>query len=84
MPHPAQIFILGNPRSGTTLLRLTLACHPQLAVPAECGFALWLHGRYRDWTLISLPRESSTLGESTEVHVRQVSLGRRRGLTVIS
>lgn len=52
MPHPSPspIFILGNPRSGTTLLRLMLACHPRLAVPPECGFALWLRDRYGDWS----------------------------------
>ncbi|VGO21030.1 sulfotransferase family protein [Pontiella sulfatireligans] len=35
-------FIIGNPRSGTTLLRLMLASHPDLLVTPECGFALWL------------------------------------------
>lgn len=49
MPHSTPIFILGNPRSGTTLLQLMLACHPRLAVPPECGFALWLYDRYGDW-----------------------------------
>lgn len=49
MSLSSPIFILGNPRSGTTLLRLMLACHPRLAVPPECGFALWLRDRYGDW-----------------------------------
>ena len=49
MSLSSPIFILGNPRSGTTLLRLMLACHPRLAVPPECGFALWLRERYGDW-----------------------------------
>jgi hypothetical protein len=35
-------FILGNPRSGTTLLRLMLNNHPEIAVPPECGFTEWL------------------------------------------
>ena len=34
-PRP---FIVGSPRSGTTLLRLMLDAHPQLAIPAETHF----------------------------------------------
>jgi hypothetical protein len=45
------IFILGNPRSGTTLLRLLLAAHPRLAVPPECGFVLWLLPEFGAWSL---------------------------------
>ncbi|HEX5132871.1 MAG TPA: sulfotransferase [Candidatus Krumholzibacteria bacterium] len=36
----APIFIIGNPRSGTTLLRLMLTCHPHIVVPPEAGFAV--------------------------------------------
>jgi hypothetical protein len=43
------IFVVGNPRSGTTLLRLMLTCHPDIVVPPECGFALWLRPAYADW-----------------------------------
>lgn len=39
-------FILGNPRSGTTLLRLMLNSHPLITVPPECGFMLWLSKKY--------------------------------------
>lgn len=38
--------ILGNPRSGTTLLRLILSSHSQITVPPEAGFAVWL---YENW-----------------------------------
>lgn len=41
-------FIIGNPRSGTTLLRLMLACHPDLLVTPECGFAVWLADEYEN------------------------------------
>ncbi|MEI2419192.1 sulfotransferase [Arthrospira platensis SPKY2] len=41
-------FIIGNPRSGTTLLRLMLNNHPQITVPPECGFALWLSEKYQN------------------------------------
>src|SRR3954467_9639002 len=31
-------FIVGAPRSGTTLLRFMLDAHPELAIPPETGF----------------------------------------------
>ena len=34
-------FILGNPRSGTSLFRLMLNAHPQIVAPPECGFIQW-------------------------------------------
>lgn len=40
-------FILGNPRSGTSLFRLMLNSHPEIVVPPECGFALWLKDKYK-------------------------------------
>ena len=43
-------FIIGNPRSGTTLLRLMLTSHPSLVVPPEGGFAIHLHSMYRDFS----------------------------------
>jgi Sulfotransferase family len=36
--YPAMPVIVGAPRSGTTLLRLMLDAHPQLAIPPETGF----------------------------------------------
>lgn len=45
--------ILGNPRSGTTLLRLMLSAHSKVIVPPEAGFAVWL---YENWSgSFSLP-----------------------------
>lgn len=41
-----MFFILGNPRSGTTLLRLMLTCHPKIHVPPECGFIIWWAKKY--------------------------------------
>ncbi len=35
---PPAPFIVGVPRSGTTLLRLQLDAHPELAIPPETGF----------------------------------------------
>ncbi len=48
MSHP-PFFVIGSPRSGTTLLRLLLTSHPALVVPPECGFVVWLHPTFGDW-----------------------------------
>jgi len=42
-------FIIGNPRSGTSLLRLLLTCHPDLSVPPESSFMMWLLDKYKNW-----------------------------------
>ena len=36
--HPPVPFIVGSPRSGTTLLRMMLDSHSQIAIPPETGF----------------------------------------------
>lgn len=40
------MFIIGSPRSGTTLLRLMLNAHKNVCVPPECGFIQWLAPKY--------------------------------------
>ena len=42
----APVFIIGNPRSGTTLIRLMLTCHPQIVIPPESGFLVTLYPKY--------------------------------------
>lgn len=42
----APIFIIGNPRSGTTMLRLMLASHPHIGVPPESGWLIELYGKF--------------------------------------
>lgn len=37
-PNPPAVFVVGSPRSGTTLLRMMLDSHSQLAIPPETGF----------------------------------------------
>ena len=39
-------FILGNPRSGTSMFRLMLNAHSKITVPPESGFALWFVDKY--------------------------------------
>jgi len=45
----APLFIIGTPRSGTTLLRLMLNNHKNIVVPPECSFAVWWYEKYKDW-----------------------------------
>jgi hypothetical protein len=39
-------FILGRPRSGTTLLRTLFDAHPDVCIPPECKFILDLYPKY--------------------------------------
>ena len=50
MKSDMPIIILGNPRSGTTLLRLVLTSHPQICIPPEAGFMCWLWPQFLDWS----------------------------------
>jgi Sulfotransferase family len=43
----SPLFIIGNPRSGTTLLRLMLTNHKNIVIPPECGFAVWFYDKYK-------------------------------------
>ena len=49
----SPIFVVGSDRSGTTLLRLMLTCHPDVAIPPESLFALQL---YPTWGKVLLKR----------------------------
>ena len=50
------VFIIANPRSGSSMLRLMLTCHRELHVPPECGFVMWLRDAYGDWSEASFDR----------------------------
>lgn len=53
MQNPPFFFIIGRPRSGTTLLRLLFESHPHLLVPPESPFII-IHykkyGKITNWT----------------------------------
>jgi len=44
-----KAFILGNPRSGTSLLRIILNNHKNIIAPPESGFAHWWLKKYDKW-----------------------------------
>lgn len=62
------IFIIGNPRSGTTLLRLMLTNHRNIIIPPECGFAIWFYEKYH-----SLPFSESII----DAFVQDVATARK-------
>lgn len=45
------IFIIGNPRSGTSLFRLMLTNHKDIIIPPECGFITWWFNKYKKWNI---------------------------------
>lgn len=51
MNEESPVFIIGNPRSGTSLLRLMLTCHSEVVIPPESGFLVWWYEKYKDWNI---------------------------------
>lgn len=48
LPLPEKpFFVVGNPRSGTTLVRFILSSHPRIWIPAETGFLPFLQRNRR-------------------------------------
>ena len=47
--NKSPFFILANPRSGSSLLRIILDCNRNITVPPECGFLLWWFEKYKSW-----------------------------------
>ncbi len=44
-----RVFVLGNPRSGTSMFRLMINAHPEMVCPPECGFLHWWSKKYLHW-----------------------------------
>jgi len=49
MKSEKPVFIIGNPRSGTTLLRLAVTSHSHICIPPEAGFLCWFAHKYGSW-----------------------------------
>ena len=47
MPAERPVFVVGCPRSGTTMLQLMLHSHPRIAVPPETRFLLTAYWQRR-------------------------------------
>ncbi|WP_298900420.1 sulfotransferase [uncultured Psychroserpens sp.] len=46
-----NVFIIGSPRSGTSLFRMMMSSHSSIVVPPECGFIQWWYEDYKDWNI---------------------------------
>jgi hypothetical protein len=59
------IFLLGSPRSGTTLLRLLLTAHPEIVIAPESSFLTWFLGDFGDWQVsdCASPRREKFVAE---------------------
>src|SRR5919201_5183327 len=68
--RPPAPFVVGVPRSGTTLLRLMLDAHAELAVPPETHFLP---------RLIRVCRQAEARGEDSRARVLEFLTGHRRG-----
>ena len=47
--YDSPIFVLANPRSGSSVFRLILNSTHNSVFPPECGFIQWLYEKYKDW-----------------------------------
>lgn len=61
-----HIFILGNPRSGTSLFRIMLNQHREIVAPPECGFLQWWYPKYKDWV------EEDNFGKRLELYLNDL------------
>ncbi len=66
-----RTFILGNPRSGTSLLRLMLNQHTEIVAPPECGFMQWWHFKYKSW------KEQDCFNEKLELFLNDLFSSRK-------
>lgn len=63
----SPFFILGNPRSGTSLLRLILNSHPAVVVPPESGFLQWWYKKYGNWDITDTLDKKKVVGYVEDV-----------------
>ncbi len=67
-----SLFVLGNPRSGTSLFRLMLTSHPAICVPPECGYIQWWFTTYKDWS-----EDDSVSLSKVRDYVKDVSISKK-------
>lgn len=72
MKRYRSFFILGNPRSGTSLLRAMLNNHNKISIAPECGFIQWWNEKYGDWNA-----EDSTDEDRISAYLKDLSSSRK-------
>ncbi|MEV6303622.1 sulfotransferase [Actinoplanes sp. NPDC051861] len=63
MPSDRPIFVVGCPRSGTTMLQLMLHAHPRIALPPETRFLLTAYQQRADFGDLNESGNRRALGE---------------------
>jgi hypothetical protein len=63
MASDRPIFVVGCPRSGTTMLQLMLHAHPRIALPPESRFLLPAYRRRHEFGDLAEPGQRRALGE---------------------
>lgn len=74
------LFVVGAPRSGTTMLRLMLNAHSHIAIPFESDFIPKFHGRLREYGDLQAPENVACLLDdiSAQAFVKRGGLIRDR------
>jgi hypothetical protein len=62
-PVDRPLFVVGYPRSGTTMLRLMLHSHPRLAIPYETSFLLAAYRHRRQFSNLTDPANHRRLAD---------------------
>lgn len=79
MPSDRPIFVVGCPRSGTTLVQLMLHAHPRIAIPPETRFTLRAYDQRRDFGDLSEPENRRKLAKFITTGNAFVDLGLNAG-----
>ncbi len=65
-------FIIGNPRSGTSMFRMMMSSHSSVIVPPECGFIQWWYDTYKDWNV-----ENSSSTEAVDAYISDLKTSKK-------
>lgn len=63
MPSDRPVFVVGCPRSGTTMLQLMLHAHPRIALPPETRFLLAAYRRRYEFGDLDEPQRREALAQ---------------------
>lgn len=61
------IFIISNPRSGSSIFRIVLNHADNTVFPPECGFIQWLYETYKEWDPTRIPEFISDVIKSKKM-----------------
>ena len=61
------VFILSNPRSGSSVLRILLNHHDRMVFPPECGFIQWLYEKHKNFNIGDLNEYIKDLSECKKI-----------------